>query len=274
MAVELREPDAAAGERVEVRGGDLTTVWADVGPAHVVHEHDDDVRPGIGSGRGRGAHGVERDDDDDSDRRDERRTPAPSRAPGRHGDLRPSSYPSPSYRTLLPSTAILCAMTLPGRRLLGSLRLVSVTSLAVLLAGGLRRHGGIRRRLGCRRAAGRYRSRRGDDRRAHLRTLPRGDQPLGRRRPLRGAGPGPGLRRQGLRGLLDALRRKRRGHPGGHEVRAGRAQRAPRRAERRGRNTPGPPLRRSGAEVRRLAMAPSRAGHAGLEPAHRERDRT
>ena len=71
-AVELREPDAAGGERVEVRGGNLAAIRADVGPSHVVHEHDDDVRPGVGLGRGRRAQGVERDDADRGGRRDDR----------------------------------------------------------------------------------------------------------------------------------------------------------------------------------------------------------
>ena len=142
------------------------------------------------------------------------------------------------------------------------------------LALRVRREACLRRRLGGRRAAGRHRSRRGDDRRAHLRPLSRGDQPLGRRRPLCRAGSWPGLRGKGLRGLLDALRHERRCDAGRHGVRAGRAQRAAHRAGRHGRNTPGPGLRRSGTEVRRLAVAPSRAGDAGPEPAYRERGRT
>ena len=101
-----------------------------------------------------------------------------------------------------------CAMTLPGRLLLGSLRPRIRHQPGRLARLRVRRHGCIRRRLGCRRAAGRYRSRRGDDRRAHLRPLSRAHQPLGGRRPVRRAGPRPGLRRQGLRGLLDALRRR------------------------------------------------------------------
>ncbi len=86
--VELREPDAAAGERVEVRGRNLTAVGTDVGPSHVVDEHDDDVRPGVGASRGRSAHAAGRDEGKDSGRRDERRTTNPSRAPRRHRDLR------------------------------------------------------------------------------------------------------------------------------------------------------------------------------------------
>ena len=38
------EPHTARGQRVDVRGVDLRAVAAGVGPAHVVHEHDDDVR--------------------------------------------------------------------------------------------------------------------------------------------------------------------------------------------------------------------------------------
>ena len=43
--VELREPQAAGGQPVEVRRVDLAAVAADVREAHVVGEDDDDVRP-------------------------------------------------------------------------------------------------------------------------------------------------------------------------------------------------------------------------------------
>jgi hypothetical protein len=60
--VELREADAGACERVEVRGGNLAAVGTDVGPAHVVDEHHDDVRPRDGAGRGRCAHAARREE--------------------------------------------------------------------------------------------------------------------------------------------------------------------------------------------------------------------
>ena len=43
--VELREPHAARRQRVEVRRRNLAAVAADVREAHVVDQHDDDVRP-------------------------------------------------------------------------------------------------------------------------------------------------------------------------------------------------------------------------------------
>ena len=63
--VELREAHAVFCERIEVRRGDLAAVAAEVGPAHVVDQNDDDVglgrRRGGGGGNGQGRHGKERD---------------------------------------------------------------------------------------------------------------------------------------------------------------------------------------------------------------------
>ena len=46
--VELREPQSAAGEPVEIRRGDLRTVAADVRETHVVGHDNDDVGPRAG----------------------------------------------------------------------------------------------------------------------------------------------------------------------------------------------------------------------------------
>ena len=51
--VELREPHATRGERVEIRRGDLAAVATDVGVADIVG-HDDDEVGALGGGKKRG----------------------------------------------------------------------------------------------------------------------------------------------------------------------------------------------------------------------------
>ncbi len=167
-----------------------------------------------------------------------------------------------------------CAMTLPGHLLPGSRALVSVTSLAVLLACGFAATAASAADSGVAvllvdtdRVAGTI------DERIYGHFLEHINHSV-----VDGLY-AEQVRGQGFEGKDFADYWTPFGENGeatlvGNEVRAGRAQRAARRAEGRCRDTSGPPLPRSGADVRRLAMARSRAGHAGREPAHPELDRT